>query len=201
MSGNIQRRVADGSGLRRFAPAVADVSKAQHRILHKAVIVKALRAVQLGIRDDAALPIVHIPGGIQCAAEGAVVFNRKFCRTGFICHLVEVYRSVFLDGQGGDIVCKQFCVLVRRVKGPAVALCAVDAAVRALGEAVLFNDQFLYGNTVELDSFRAHSKADRAVLGVIVQLVAAAGNTFQLAGGFQGDTGVGRDIKGIISIC
>ena len=201
ISGNIQRRVADGSGLRRVAPAVADVVKAQHRILHKAVIVKALRAVQLGIRDDAALPIVHIPGGVQRTAEGAVVFNRKFYCTGLICHLVEVQHSALLDGQGGDIVCKQFCVLVVRFKGPAVALGTIDAAVRALGEAVLFNDQFLYGNAVELDSFSAHSKADCAVLGSIVQLVVAAGNTFQLAGGLQGDTGIGSDIEGTISIC
>ena len=93
------------------------------------------------------------------------------------------------------------CVLVVRVKGPAVALCAVDTAVRALGEAVRFNDQFPYCNAVELDSFRAHSKADRAVLGSIVQLVVAAGNTFQLAGGLQGDTGIGSDIEGTISVC
>ena len=201
ISGNIQRRVADGSGLRRVAPAVADVTNAQHRILHKAVIVKALRAVQRGIRDDAALPIVHIPGGVQRTAEGAVVFNCKFYCTGFICHLAEVQHSVLLDGQGGDIVCKQFCMLVVRFKGPAVALGTIDAAVRALGEAVLFNDQFPYCNAVELDSFRAHSKADRAVLGSIVQLVVTAGNTFQLAGGLQGDTGIGSDIEGTISVC
>ena len=168
ISGNIQRRVADGSGLRRVAPAVADVVKAQHRILHKAVIVKALRAVQLGIRDDAALPIVHIPGGVQRTAEGAVVFDCKFYCTGLICHLVEVQHSVLLDGQGGDIVCKQFCVLVVRFKGPAVALGTIDAAVCTLGEAVCFNDQFFQSDTVEPDSFRAHSKADCAVLGVIV---------------------------------
>ena len=101
-AGDIQRRVADDSGLCRVAPAVADVSKAQHRLLHKAVIVKALRAVQLGIRDDAALPIVHIPVGVQCTTEGAVVFNRKFYCTGLICHLFEVQHSALLDGQGGD---------------------------------------------------------------------------------------------------
>ena len=201
ISGNIQRRVADGSGLRRVAPTVADVVKAQHRILHKAVIIKALRAVQLGIRDDAALPIVHIPGGVQRTAEGAVVFNRKFYCTGLICHLFEVQHSALLDGQGGDIVCKQFCVLVVRFKGPAVALGTIDATVRTLGEAARFNDQFFYGNAVELDCFRAHSKADCAALGSIVQIVVAAGNTFQLAGRLQGDTGIGSDIESTISIC
>ena len=92
-------------------------------------------------------------------------------------------------------------MLVVRFKGPAVALGTVDAAVCALGEAVLFNDQFFQSDTVELDSFRAHSKADRAVLGSIVQLVVAAENTFQLAGGLQGDTGIGSDIEGTISVC
>ena len=91
-------------------------------------------------------------------------------------------------------------MLVVRFKGPAVALGSIDAAVRTLGEAARFNDQFPYGNAVELDSFRAHSKADCAVLGSIVQLV-AAGNTFQLAGGLQGDTGIGSDIEGTISVC
>ena len=71
------------------------------------------------------------------------------------------------------------CVLVVRVKGPAFALGTVDAAVCALGEAARFNDQFLYGNAVELDSFRAHSKADCAVLGIIVQLRAAADDAEQ----------------------
>ena len=88
-----------------------------------------------------------------------------------------------------------------RVKGPALALCAVDAAVCALGEAVRFNDQFFQNDTVELDSFGSHSKADRAVLGSIVQLVVAAGNTFQLAGGLQGDLCSGSDIEGTISVC
>ena len=92
-------------------------------------------------------------------------------------------------------------MLVVRFKGPAVALGTVDAAVRTLGEAVLFNDQFFQSDTVELDSFRAHSKADRAVLGVIVQLCVPADDTFQLAGGLQGDTGIGSDIEGTISVC
>ena len=88
-----------------------------------------------------------------------------------------------------------------RFKGPAVALGTIDATVRTLGEAVCFNDQFFQSDTVEPDSFSAHSKADCAVLGSIVQLCVAAGNTFQLAGGLQGDTGIGSDIEGTISVC
>ena len=200
-AGDIQRRVANGSGLCRVAPAVADVVKAQHRILHKAVIVKALLAVQRGVLDRAGFLVVHILGGVQGPGKGAVIFNRKIYGSRVVFHLVKVQFRSLLNGQDGGIARMPLCVLVVRVKGPALALCAVDAAVCALGEAVCFNDQFLYGNAVELDSFRAHSKADRAVLGSIVQLVVTAGNTFQLAGGLQSDTGVGRDIDGTISVC
>ena len=202
---NIQRRVADNSGLRRFAPAVADVFNAQHRVLHKAVVVKVVQLVQRGVADRAALPVVHIQVGFQLgfqrAGKDAVVFNRKFHRTGLICHLVEVQRGVLLDDQGWGIPAEVLRIFALRLKGPALALCAVDAAVCTLGEAARFNDQFFQSDTVELDSFRAHSKADCAVLGVIVQLRAAADDAFQLAGRLQGDTGIGRDIEGTISIC
>ena len=202
---NIQRRVADGSGLRRFAPAVADVFNAQHRVLHKAVVVKVVQPVQRGVLDGTALFVVHIQVSCQLifqrAGKDAVVFNRKFHRTGLICHLVEVQRGVLLDDQSRGIPAEVLRIFAVRLKGPAVALCAVDAAVCALGEAVCFNDQFLYGNAVELDSFRAHSKADCATLGFIAQLVVTADDAFQLAGGLQGDTGIGRDIESTISIC
>ena len=101
-AGDIQRRVANGSGLCRVAPAVADVVKAQHRILHKAVIVKALRAVQRGVLDSTALLVVHILGGVQRTAEGAVVFDCKFYCTGVVFHLVKVQRGASLDDQGRD---------------------------------------------------------------------------------------------------
>ena len=199
---DVQRRTEDDNGLCRVAPAVADVIKAQHSVLHAAVIIKAiLQTVQRGVLDRAGFLVVHILGGVQGPGKGAVVFNRKLYGSRVVFHLVKVQFRPLLNGQDGGIARMPLCVLVVRVKGPAVALCAVDAAVCALGEAARFNDQFFYGNAVELDSFSAHSKADCAVLGVIVQLRAAADDTFQLAGGLQGDTGIGRDIEGTISIC
>ena len=39
---DVQRRTEDDNGLCRVAPAVADVIKAQHSVLHAAVIVKAI---------------------------------------------------------------------------------------------------------------------------------------------------------------
>ena len=199
---DVQRRTEDDNRLCRVAPAVANVIKAQHSVLHAAVIIKAiLQTVQRGVLDRAGFLVVHILGGVQGAGKGAVVFNRKLYGSRVVFHLVKVQFRTLLNGQDGGIARMPLCVLVVRVKGPALALCAVDAAVCALGEAARFNDQFLYGNAIELDSFRAHSKADCAVLGVIVQLRAAADDTFQLAGRLQGDTGIGRDIDGAISIC
>ena len=202
---NIQRRVADNSGLRRFAPAVADVFNAQHRVLHKAVVVKVVQPVQRGVLDGTALFVVHIQVSCQLifqrAGKDAVVFNRKFHRTGLICHLVEVQRGVLLDDQSRGIPAEVLRIFAVRLKGPAITLCSVDAAVCALGEAVRFNDQFPCKSAVEPDCFRARSKADRAALGVIIQLCVAADNTFQLTGGLQGDTGIGSDIEGTISVC
>ena len=90
--------------------------------------------------------------------------------------------------------------LVRRVKGPAITLGFVDAAVCALGEAVLFNDQLPYGKAVELGGRGADGKGDRAAVGGIVQLLAIADNAGKLAGSFQGKLGLGNNIKGFIDI-
>ena len=100
---DVQRRAEDDNRLCRVAPAVADVIKAQHRVLYAAIIVKAIiRAVQRGILDRAGFLIVHILGGVQGAGKGAVVFNRKFYCTGVVFHLIKVQHSVLLDDQGGD---------------------------------------------------------------------------------------------------